>query len=353
MRAHEPAEAGAAAPTASLGYVDGFNAAFVRAGSAAGGFVDRHLSIGRVDIRLRFAGVALAEALWPAFAHLRLRRTGAVSLTVGLWDGASTGIPAPALRLPAAADGAIVRYSDGRVRLRRELWGALSVVDAAARTAFYWVPSPELPAWELAAPMRSALHLALSRRGSHLVHAAAVGLDGIGVLLAGPGGAGKSTVALACVEAGFEFLGDDFVLLETSGGRPTAYSVYGTAKVDRDELAAIPGLALDVAPSPIAQGDKVVVFVNERRPAQLRAALAIDHVVLPRITGGPAAIRTISAGEALRVLAPSTIFALSDGRQGILATAADLVSRVPCHVLELGPDRGDGPRLLADLLRNG
>ena len=351
VHADQRAEAGPAVPISSLRYVGDCRAAYARATSAAGEVVDRRFAIGPFEITLRFAGSALADALWPAFAHLALAPTDARSLTFCVWDGASTGVAPPALSVPDAADGMIVRYADARVRLRREMWGALSVVDSASATGFYWAPSPQVPEWERAAPMRSALHLALSRRGCHLIHAAAVGIGGTGVLLAGPSGAGKSTAAVACLEAGFEFLGDDFVLVDTTGA-PTAHSVYGTAKLGRDALArlGLPGVGAD---SPPVDDDKVVLFVREQRPTQLRRALAIEHVVLPRITDGRAALRAVSAAEALRVVAPSTIFALSDGSQELLATAAELVRLVPCHVLELGPHPRDAPRLLEGLIEHG
>src|SRR5205807_9852223 len=93
-----------------------------------------------------------------------------------------------------------------------------------------------------AVPLRPLLGWVLASPGRHLVHAGAVGSEGQGVLLAGSGGAGKSTTAVACVEAGMSYVGDDYVLLST-GEPPAAHAIYGTAKLDRRSLATLPDLA--------------------------------------------------------------------------------------------------------------
>jgi HPr kinase/phosphorylase len=54
------------------------------------------------------------------------------------------------------------------------------------------------------------------------VHATCVARDGRGVLLRGPSGSGKSDLALRLLEAGFELVADDQVLLAREGGRVTA-----------------------------------------------------------------------------------------------------------------------------------
>jgi serine kinase of HPr protein (carbohydrate metabolism regulator) len=52
-----------------------------------------------------------------------------------------------------------------------------------------------------------------------LVHASCVELEGIGLLLRGASGAGKSDLALRLIDAGAALVADDQVLLEARGGR--------------------------------------------------------------------------------------------------------------------------------------
>ena len=87
-----------------------------------------------------------------------------------------------------------------------------------------------LPYWETAAPFRILFHWWSQSFGGQISHAAAVGRDGKGVLLAGRGGSGKSTTAICCVDAGMEYVGDDYVLL-TRTPTPTAHSLYNSAKI--------------------------------------------------------------------------------------------------------------------------
>src|SRR5690349_22946983 len=80
----------------------------------------------------------------------------------------------------------------------------LSLYDATEATGVLWARDAERMApWEPGSPLRSLLRWVLAAHGLHLLHAAAVGTpDGRGVLLCGPGGAGKSTTALAFLAAG-------------------------------------------------------------------------------------------------------------------------------------------------------
>jgi hypothetical protein len=55
----------------------------------------------------------------------------------------------------------------------------------------------------------------LKRHGLYMVHAAGLSLDGKGLLIAGATGAGKTTLTIALLRAGFGFLGDDTIFLRT------------------------------------------------------------------------------------------------------------------------------------------
>ncbi len=54
------------------------------------------------------------------------------------------------------------------------------------------------------------------------LHGTVVALDGLGVLLIGPSGSGKSDLALRLVEAGWRLVADDRVVIDLVDGRPTA-----------------------------------------------------------------------------------------------------------------------------------
>ena len=72
--------------------------------------VERSIRIGDAHVRLRFAGVALAEQLGRAFDHLAHEESDEPDLTIHVWDSADSGTPPPPLpslasRQPARNDG--------------------------------------------------------------------------------------------------------------------------------------------------------------------------------------------------------------------------------------------------------
>jgi hypothetical protein len=64
----------------------------------------------------------------------------------------------------------------------------------------------------------------------------------------------------------------------------------------------------------------------------------IAAVVAPMLGEIELGLRPISAAEALRALAPSTIVQAGFGGGASLATLADLVRRVPSYALGLSPE---------------
>ena len=116
-------------------------------------------------------------------------------------------------------------------------------IDAAVGDAWFGVSAPTvLTNGERGAPFRLIFHWWGASRARVLAHAGAVGLDGQGVLIVAPGGGGKSSTSLACVEAGFVYAGDDYCFV-ASAPEPTAFGLYGSAKVVSDDLACYPSVA--------------------------------------------------------------------------------------------------------------
>ena len=78
------------------------------------------------------------------------------------------------------------------------------------------IGGPTLPASALVHLMSDINGLAITSRPDQLIlHAAALSLDGRGVLLPGPPGSGKSTLAGALVAAGFDYLTDEAAAIDT------------------------------------------------------------------------------------------------------------------------------------------
>ena len=224
---------------------------------AAGGAIVHDLRLGGAHVRLRLAGDALDPVLVPALRHARIPTPAREpDLTIDAWDDLSTGVRPPAFPWrpeDVRERGEIQGFNNAAIRTLYHAGGpgpgrdfhALSMVDTVVRTAWFSVASAECVPWyERAAPLRAILHLGLHAPGRLLVHAAALGRGGTGMLLAGPAGSGKSTTALACVLAGLDYCGDDYVVLDLRGATPTAHSIYGTAKVVPSTAALLPELVV-------------------------------------------------------------------------------------------------------------
>jgi len=315
--------------------------------SASAGGLDHYLRLADRLIRLRFAGSELAERLLPALRE-RLVASGATAAaphaSIGLWEERQVpggARPVPWRDVDLGARG-LLRGPHGAevIAVHEAGSGAITLVDRGARELLYRVPdAATLPWWERAAPLRPALFWALGGRGRHLVHAGAVGdARRGGVLLAGAGGSGKTTVALAALTAGMAYVADDYLLLHTHP-EPVAWNMYGTAKLDAGNLARFPQLAgaVSISADPVAD-EKAVLDVQALLPQALVTSLPIRAVLVPRIRGGRSRLRRASAGEALLALAPSTTFQMPFDDGQAVASLAAVARRVPAFGLDVGDD---------------
>jgi hypothetical protein len=347
-------------------YVRDFAAECTRALAAAGPLV-HDLRIGGVPVRLCFAGPALVPAVLPALAHLRADTAGPEPLlTVELWDAASTGVIPPPYPVPGdgvPARGEVRAYADAGVRAlyhsgvrpRDGGFAEVTIFDERASIARYFVDAPDrIPWYERAAPLRSVLHWGLTGPDRLLVHAGAVGIGDRGVLLAGPGGSGKSTSAVAALIDGYQYLGDDYVLVDLAGPDPVAHSIYATAKLAPEATSLLPALSGTYGGRTPGGQEKWVIDVAQLRPGGLGLQLRIAAIVLPCLRpDAPTRLRPASAGAALLALAPTTVFQgpLRDGVA--LGQLAELAKRVPAHVLELGAGPEQVGPIISQLLEGG
>lgn len=307
-------------------------------------------------VRITFAGDALVPIVRGALApRLSANGEGPPDLTLKLWDARTTGVSAP---LPPGAPsaygphGEIQGYSAEPVFAAYFLdSGALSVLDAESATGFFWVRDVrDLTLHELGAPLLSLFGWFFRARGTQLVHAAAVGRGGQAVLLAGRGGSGKSTTALACLVAGLEHIADDYALV-SGVPRPVVHALHATAKLNADSLARFPLFARAIGNPGRDAEEKALLHLGPAAGIRLAEGATLRAVVLPRVrAGGVPALTPIAAGEALRALAPSTIFQMAGAGGSTFASLGALVKAVPAFRLDLGSDLSAVAACVARLL---
>ena len=334
--------AGARTDAEALAFFDRCLDAFEQARARAGD-VRSHYRLAGAPLTLSFAGRSLVGDLTSALRHLETTATGDGGLTIGIWDGSSSERVPPA---PAFTDRAsrgnteLLQYSEGRILAAFDSWlGMLSVLDVERNLALFWLrDASHVPITLVGTPFRIILQWWASALDGQLIHAAAVGTESGAVVISGPSGAGKSTTALAALEAGLLYLGDDFVLAQP-GSPPRVFSLYNSAKVDDATLETrLPALRDAVHARPRLATEKEVLFTQARWPRQLRADLPLRAILMPSVTGGPESrLVPRGAADALRSLLPG-IFPFPGQRQEAVTRLARLARQVPVYRFELGHD---------------
>ena len=292
--------------------------------------------IGR-EVEVRVAGRALAERVLAPLGGAAAEPTGTADLRVCLWDEEATGMPAP---VPQPEPGVHLDPGEDGVVWHRDS-GGLTVIDRGqARIAGHRRRASRLPEER---GLFVLLPLWYIDNGVSLVHAGLVADGDRGALLAGPGGSGKSTTALACCAAGFDYLGDDHVgIAETAAGFE-GHALRATARIDPAVLAAHPFLACGGVASPGDDGKTVLALAERRR----RSRTPITVVLLPRRSSAQTGLSPAPAGAALRALAPTSLVGLIGGGRWGMGRLAALLRSTPAFWLDLA----GGPEAAAEHVR--
>ena len=202
------------------------------------------LPIASIPVRLRFATSGLASMFAPSFV---VDGTEAANDGQAGWDvfvtAGDQGTPPPSL-VPNLINREMLLSDVGSYYA---LWAgqhapALYAVDIERRRALYWIAkADDIPVSERTRPFLAIVQVILNSTPWMMVHAAAIAWRGRAALLTGPGRAGKTSLALAGLGAGWRYAGDDYVLVRTSG-TPEVAPIYSTARLRDDMVRHFPAL---------------------------------------------------------------------------------------------------------------
>ena len=207
----------------------------------------------------------------------------------------------------------------------------------------YWAPFH----WEFH-------HFAMGHRYA-FVHSGAVGLNGEGVLISSMGGCGKSTTVLSCLLDGFDYVSDDYLLLEPKTA--SAYPLYSCGILNEDSLNRLPELKPLVSGEVLNRPNRYIVDLSGYRN-QFCRGMKIKAIVHPRV---------LPEGELKRVAqirkdphqTAKTELLISSARQNGFRMMKDqdslhslfsAVRDLPAYELLLSPDRQSNCLALRELL---
>jgi len=312
------------------------------------------LVIAEIPIRLRATDPRLLAAFSDALTHHVVPRSSTSPdlpcLEIRIWSSKATGIERP--RMPES-----IRQ---RVMARRAdlAPGAGYQMDFDATGRILTMMNPNsgsvdvcisdianLPQWERAAPLRSALGWILRRSDRHLLHAAAVTNSQGAALLLGAGGAGKSTTSLRCRQEGMGFLGDDICVIEAKPN-PRIFNLYGTAKTVWSDKGRFPELDQYLVTDPTIGDYKAVYAVNKSAnhlivdSSELRVLVLVDRS-LP-----VGEWESIDPARVVALVASTTASFLPGSGRPMLAALSEIARRIPVIRLSVGQD----PKQVAELI---
>ena len=294
--------------------------------------VERTVSAGGLSLRLAFADATTADSFVSAFPP---GSSGAADLSIAIVVGEDAVLEQA---IPATRD-------EYRTYVRAPLYAhwqpepgeALQVYDWTSRRGVLWLPTGQAFETARSRPALPILHAHASTTAWSPVHAAAVGRDGKFLLLAGPSGSGKTTAAVACAAAGWDYAGDDFVMVEPHARR--VEPIFASARM-RPHAAAL--LADFLERSQVAVTNDYGEARNELRLGVGHADVPICGgevigILLPRRSGKAEFVtRPATPIEIYQAFVGVTVQQLPELRESLIPKLLKMSTAVPAYVVDTG-----------------
>lgn len=205
---------------------------------------------------------------------------------------------------------------------------AYLVFDYEERRAVCWfLDIEEIPWYEKVMILKYLAPRLFRDEKALMLHAAAVGIEGEGVLLVGKSGVGKSTTSLNCLLSEFEFVADDYCLYKDGD----VFSVSKYAKLLLGENLGFVEQDLEY----FRGADKAVLNLFSRFKDKLVSHLRVKAILLPSISN-KSGIEVCTKAEALKALAPSSLGQIAGTSAREMRIISELVREVSVYNLFLG-----------------
>jgi hypothetical protein len=193
--------------------------------------------------------------------------------------------------------------------------------------------------------VRNSMLFVLARlvlvQGRFLLHGAAVRRDDGALLVVGPSGSGKSSLAFAAHVAGWDVCADDMVIVDPHSARPAVQGVARVPTLPADVAADVDGEAL---PQDTRDRLELTWFTLDTRAAPVDAVIVCGH------HDGDGAMTSISSATALEALVPALVLSALPQPVTRWFPIAARLARGPCFQLLHAADPATRLARAGDLL---
>jgi len=265
------------------------------------------------------------------------------------------GLPFPADLIPTDPTKFAIRETESFFVLWSPLpQGVIYMYDFTTRMSVMWCAETTIPSWLLSRPILPLIHAHASRTEWVPIHSAAVGRDDDFLLVVGMSRAGKSTASLACAAAGWDYAGDDFVLVNSPQRR--VEPIYTTGRYRISQPDSLKSSLLDF------------VYCESNEDDDPRMELRLDHgprktvirggriqrILIPRRRNDPPfqPVRARTA-EAFTSMATSTSINLPGLPASLTKKILVTAGTIPAYFIDTGNDPMAIPAGLQRILESG
>jgi hypothetical protein len=231
-------------------------------------------------------------------------------------------------------------WDDGVTHWFRHHWGLTAEVHPPRA----WIGGPVAGhrRWVM---VRNSMLFVLARlvlvQGRFLLHGAAVRRDDGALLVVGPSGSGKSSLAFAAHAAGWDVCADDMVIVDPHAARVAVQGVSRVPTLPADVAAGVDGEAL---PEDTRDRLELTWFTLDARAASIDAVVVCGH------DGGDGDMTSISSATALQALVPALVLSALPQPVTRWFPVAARLARGPCFQLLHAADPATRLARAGDLL---
>ena len=300
-------------------------------------------------LRLCFARKSLADSFLPSFLPAK---AGVADLQIAFLTSTDVDLSELIPQSPNAHNA--ISFDDWFVAWDPGDQPVLYILDRKSKRALVWFGAGTPPDWIAARPALPIMSAISVDSPWIALHAAAIGRNGRMLLLAGDGHTGKTTAALSCARAGWDYAGDDFIYANATNAK--VEPLYCSARLRADMAPAFTDFL--VGPTRTSNSDGEL-----RYELSLDGKIGREHlrggsmaaILLPRRRGAilpefsPA--RRFDAFAALKTsMALSMLMLPLSWRKGAIKKVAMVIELAPVFFVDTGRDIAAIPQAFAEFL---